>query len=782
MIIQGSFASILGGVSQQIPRQRLAGQLSIQENMLSDQVTGLRRRPGFPLVTNLTGFNTDPETARSQYLEVGDIAVNVWVNCKTGTIYVLDKNLVLKSTATNSYLIADNISKIRMASVGGSIWVLNTDKSPVLLGPDTANKLNPVYEGFFFIRTGAFQKTYQVRFEYGIYSQEFSYTTDSTAANSTPEGVATNIYNQMTANTDFMGRFHVYRNGAYVYVTRRNKSPGDTNQTTVTSTSGQQYIMTSGGMQLALASDLPAKLPSEADKTVVAVGSSPTSMTYFKWNNSAAAWQETGAYDTPSGIMNMPLRLDINAQGVGTLNAVTFKGCTAGDLNNNPAHTFTTQGITGISAFQGRLVLFSGAYTSLSSSVDQTMFFRSTVTQILDSDAIETGSGSLTAAAFEYGIQFNKDLVLIAKSHQAVIPTGNTAITPRNALVVMSSAEALDTKAQPAVIGRTVMACSPISSEYYGVTELVPSAYTDSQYVPQNLTEHIPRYIRGRARHIVGSSTRSIALFTSDVDYKRILVHEYIWDGDQRKAVSWHGWTTPLDIVTLHFARDTIVLGLKSNNDLLICTIDPRASTYLGSEIRPFLDCYTYGTVTNNKMTIPMHLRNPALVDRIRLAHSTGDLAGEPIGIESIDTTTWTLRTVRSFPNGAVAIGWYFTSQMAPTPPMMRDRNDVVISTAKTTLLKYEVTTQNSGEFEVQVIDNNSVIYGESDASALTWSSKELQLGKPKAAGLGVVVIPCRTISHTTDVILTANSTRELNILDFEYVLKAEIRQDRKRL
>ena len=346
----------------------------------------------------------------------------------------------------------------------------------------------------------------------------------------------------------------------------------------------------------------------------------------------------------------------------------------------------------------------------------------------------------------------------------------------------MSSAEALDTKAAPAVIGRTIMGCSPISADYYGITELVPSAYTDSQYVPQNLTEHIPRYMRGRARHIVGSSTRSIALFTSDEDYKRVLVHEYIWDGDQRKAVSWHGWTTPLDIVTLHFARDTIIVGLKSGNDLLVCTIDHRASTYLGSEIRPFLDCYTYETVTANEMSIPMHLRNVDLVDRIRLAQSTGDLAGEPIGIESINTTTWTLRTVRSFPSGAVAIGWNFTSQMAPTPPMMRDRNDVVISTAKTTILKYEVTTQNSGEFGIQVVDNNSAIFNEADASALTWSSVELQLGQPKTAGLGVVVIPCRSISHTTDVILTANSTRELNILDFEYVLKTEIRQDRKRL
>ena len=781
MIVQGSFASILGGVSQQIPRQRLAGQLSLQENMLSDQVTGLRRRPGLPLVATAEMTTLTPTSARSQYIEVGSVAVNVWVNAATGKVHIFDKDLNALSTVQNNYLIADNISKIRMASVGGSIWLLNTDKKPVVGGPDTS-KLNPVYEGFFYIRTGAFQKTYQVRFEYGAYSKEFSYTTDSMAANSTPEGIATNLYNLMTADATFMTKFDVYRSGAYVYITRSVKSSADVNQTTVTTTSGQQYIMASTGMQLNQTSDLPAKLPVEADSTIVAIGNSPTSMQYYRWNNSNAAWEETSSYTSPDGLTNMPLKLTISDTGVGTLTDVTFAGRTAGDENNNPTHTFCTAGITGISAFQGRLVLFSGAYVSMSSSLDQTLFFRSTVSQLLDSDTIETGSGSLTAAAFEYGVQFNKDLVLIAKSHQAVIPTGNTAITPRNALVVMSSAEALDTTCSPAVIGRTIMACSPISTDYYGVTELVPSAYTESQYVPQNLTEHIPRYIRGRARHIVGSSTRSIALFTSTEDYRRILVHEYIWDGDQRKAVAWHGWTTPLDIVTLHFARDTIIVGLKLGTKLLMCTIDPRASTYLGSSIRPFLDCYSYGTVVNNVVSVPEHLRDISRVSRLRLAQKTGDLAGEPIGIESIDTTAWTIRTVRSFPSGDVAIGWNFTSQMAPTPPMMRDRNDVVISTAKTTILKYEVTTQRSGEFEVKVVDNNSNIYSEDDASALTWSSVELQLGQPKVAGLGLIVIPCRSISHTTDVILTSNSTREMNILDFEYVLKAEVRQDRKRL
>lgn len=780
MIVQGSFASILGGVSQQVPRERLAGQLSIQENMLSDPVTGLRRRPGLPVVRTLVGYDTEANKCLSQYMEVGSTAFNLFLNCKTGKVVILDQNLVELSNATDSYLVADDISKIRVTSVGGSMWALNTDQAPVVGAPD-ATKLNPVYEGFFFIRTGAFQKTYQVRFEYGGGSTEFSYTTDNTAANSTPEGIALNLYNLIIANAAFMLIYDVYRNGAYVYVTRRNKSAVDTSQTTVTSTSGQQYIMASAGMQLSLTSDLPAKLPIEANGTVVAVGINPLAMTYYRWNNSSAAWQETGNYSSPSKITNMPVRLDVTEAGVLTISKPDFVGRTAGDSNNNPMHQFVSKGMTGISSFQGRMVLLSGAYVSLSSSEDPLRFTRSTVSALIATDPIETGSGAASSAAFEHGIQFNRDLVLIARTHQAVIPTGNTAITPSNALVVLTSRQDLSTVASPSVIGRTVMACSPVSEDFYGIVELVPSAYTESQYTPQNLTDHIPRYMRGVARHIVGSSTASIALFTSTEDYKRILVHEYIWDGDQRKLVSWHGWNTPLDIATLHFARDKIVIGLKSNGDLLICTIDPRASSFLGASTKPYLDCYSFGTVTDNILSIPTSLRNIDKINELRLAQSEGALAGEPVGIESIDTDAWTIRTVRSFKNGAVAVGWKFTSQMAPTPPMMRDRNDVVIGTAKTTILKYEITTQRSGEFDIHVINNEAPIF-DGGGFPLTWSSSELNLGNPQVAGLGVVVVPCRTVSHTTDVILSTDGVRELNILDIEYVLRTEVRPDRKRL
>lgn len=51
--LDGAIKSLMQGVSQQVPRERLDGQVSTQVNMLSDVVNGMRRRPGARLVSQL---------------------------------------------------------------------------------------------------------------------------------------------------------------------------------------------------------------------------------------------------------------------------------------------------------------------------------------------------------------------------------------------------------------------------------------------------------------------------------------------------------------------------------------------------------------------------------------------------------------------------------------------------------------------------------------------------------------------------------------------------------
>ena len=70
------------GVSQQVPRERLAGQVSLQSNMLSDVVEGMRRRPGMRFLADgvFSGGSITKERVYATAVDIDDTSVHVLVN------------------------------------------------------------------------------------------------------------------------------------------------------------------------------------------------------------------------------------------------------------------------------------------------------------------------------------------------------------------------------------------------------------------------------------------------------------------------------------------------------------------------------------------------------------------------------------------------------------------------------------------------------------------------------------------------------------------------------
>ena len=82
----------------------------------------------------------------------------------------------------------------------------------------------------------------------------------------------------------------------------------------------------------------------------------------------------------------------ISSTGAPILKTLGILSRSAGDEENNPTPKFIGYGITGIAAYQSRLVILSGSYVNMSKSTEFNQFLRSTVTELLDDDAIELSS------------------------------------------------------------------------------------------------------------------------------------------------------------------------------------------------------------------------------------------------------------------------------------------------------------------------------------------------------------------------------------------------------
>lgn len=763
---ESSYRSLLQGVSQQIPSERQPGQATAQENMLSDIVTGPRRRPGAEYKFDKSMATATTDTVKAWFTDIAGQRVHVLVNTANGTVKVLNEAYAeLASFSVGAYLTAAR-RDILATTVGDEFFLLNRTVTPTLGAADSG--IDPKKAGFFYISSGAFSKKYEVTITSSLGSATASYTTPSgtnagDAALATPDYIATQLVTGLGSPAGTTG-LTVVRLGAYVYL----YAAGAATAAVVESSTGIAYIVPSRAQYIATVGNLPAVLPTEADGFRMAVGDSRTPQ-YFKYQHSNRSWLESGAYGSPASIQNMPRVLTYN--GSWTLTEPTYEGRLSGDAESNPTPFFVTAGITGLAAYQGRLVFLARGRVNMSAANNTRRFFRSTVTGIPDSDPIEVGSSANSSAAYEWAEPFQKDLILLSSAYQALIPSGNQAITPRTATVVLTGAQQVDTSASPVVLGRTLMFATPRSPDFFGTAEMLPSPYTDSQYVSTDSTPHLPKYMGGRCRFAASSPVANVGVFAPSGDKKSLIVHEYLWDGDTKVQKAWHRWTFPYDIAWAYFVNESIMVLFVRNNLVVGCTIDPRVGALSLSEARrPFLDLYVRGSITANVVAIPawMLTFDPGIATKLKLAASTGALAGSDVGFTVNGSN---LNTVLSWPSGNVAIGIPFRSSFSPTPPVIKDSNEVAISTGKQTLLRYTATLRNSAEFHATIADRYAFT-AEADVGVLSWGDAELSPGSAQVSSKATVVVPCRTELGSTVVEFYTESAGELNLTALEYTAK----------
>lgn len=769
--LDGATKSLMQGVSQQVPRERLDGQVSLQSNMLSDVVEGMRRRPGMRfLQSGIFTSGVTKEKIFATAVDIADASVHVLINTATGNLRVFSETWVPITTVTYPYLIAPDASSIQVCTLRGYMYICNTSVAPGKVVSNVGRQ-DPDKTGFFFIKTGQYSKIYNITVVINGVAYNATYTApDGTApgdaAKTTPEYIAGQL-----SNTLVTAGVPLVLTGAYAFI--QSVAPG---VVSVATDSGTSSIGVSNTSHVALVADLPSRLAPAAQGAMVSVGSNPKLSVWYTYQYATNTWLESGAYNSTTSMTGMPLRLHLD---VGyTVEQPAFEGRNAGNDDTNEDPAFLTDGISGMSAFQGRLVLLSGSVVSMSASGKPLRMYRSTVTELLVVDALSIYSGAATTANYTHAVQFNKDLLLFSKSVQAVIPSGNAIITPSTAQIVITSAYSSTNKTSPIVAGRSLLYFAPRSEKFASVLEMVPSNTTDSQYTTNDVTAHIPRYMPGTVRQATASTTSNSLVVVCDGDARTLFLQEYLWSGEEKIQAAWHSWTAPYDIVCTWFVRDTVYVGMLVGGALLVASVDSQAGNTVDGLTRPFSDVFQTVTVTAGTFSVPVSLRDAYTAGmELQLTYATGTASGDAVGF-SVNSGTWVGTAVRNVPDGTYMIGLKYLSALAPTPPLIRDKDGVVIGTGAAILIRYEITMKNTGDFEVVVQRNNEVI-SDGTYSGLLYSSHDLIPDAPLFSETGRVVIPVRINSNDASVTLSAEDDHDLGVLTLEWVMQYHQRRRR---
>ena len=153
-VYESGYPSLIQGASQQVPDKRLDGQVSNQLNMVSDALTGLRRRKGFELLR----FLENSDDARFWWFSISGASYMIAHDYSTGSIRVYSDKGILVGSIQNNYLIGA-YQDFQYTSVSGLGAVLNTQVLPKMQTIQERKYL----EGFIDVVTGEVQYNWDIR-------------------------------------------------------------------------------------------------------------------------------------------------------------------------------------------------------------------------------------------------------------------------------------------------------------------------------------------------------------------------------------------------------------------------------------------------------------------------------------------------------------------------------------------------------------------------------------------------------------------------------------------
>ena len=245
-----------------------------------------------------------------------------------------------------------------------------------------------------------------------------------------------------------------------------------------------------------------------------------------------------------------------------------------GDDLTNPLPSFIGQEITDISFFKNRLVVTSGENVSLSEVGFFFNFFRTTVTQLLDSSVIDVGVGGTVVSKLDRAVPFSDRLMLFSERSQFSL-AGESILSPLTVSVTNVTDFDVDTSAAPVASGTSLFFPFKRGSftgfqEYFKAS----SAATDIQFDANEITSQVPTYITGSTRKIAASTHENLVAVLAGSNTE-LYLYKYFNTRQQRMQSAWFKFEfTNVTLLNIEFVGTSLFLLVNRNSKTYIERID----------------------------------------------------------------------------------------------------------------------------------------------------------------------------------------------------------------
>jgi hypothetical protein len=366
-----------------------------------------------------------------------------------------------------------------------------------------------------------------------------------------------------------------------------------------------------------------------------------------------------------------------------------------GTTTSNPDPSFIGNKINDIATFQSRLVLLAGPYAVLSRTNREEDFWLGSASALVDDDAIDISSTAVEASIMQAAIPHNRDLVIFSTRGQFVI-FGRNALTPTNASLVLTTAFEADLLAKPVPAGRNIFFGTTFG-RFAGVREFYTEGGTDINDT-RPITHHVKQFIEGRARKFTASPNYELLGVTTGTS--NFYLYQYIWADNEKVQSSWSRWTLNEPIAYSFFDDEILYFVIKreATNEYFLHRMSLDVIDSAGLSFPIMLDSRFDVTGVNTSFVLPFD----SLYDRGLVAVQGAGCPnpGMRVLIESISYVVevgYVATLAADMLGGDIVVGIPYLSKYAPTMPLPKDQDGVVMSTAKLHVRHFIATVQDTG-------------------------------------------------------------------------------------
>lgn len=752
--VDGSYESLIQGVSQQSPSDRLDGQHEEQINMNNDPEKGLLRRPPTNLITTL-GVSGDLykefELEGTKYLLV------TYKNTGDIKVFDVDTGASVPLLVSNSKEYIANATSLSCITVDDQVFVSNPDVITKMV-EDTypykntaigiATTLGSSYGRTYTLSVGASGlptvgnaslrmpagsastdvfyiniRTAMSAIIYGHSATQYEITSFRTLANNALYG---------TAVTDESVLMWADAPGLLDLRYVNSLSSADTSVVVHKGTCKRTGLLPRLGMH-DLCVQISGAGNTEADDYWLRFSRNDEST---EVNLGEGVWVEAVAPDIQYRIdsSTMPRRIVKEADGSLTIERVSWKDRRVGDDLTNPIPSFINHGINDISLFQGRLVFLAGPNVILSRSSKYTDFWKNSATTLVDDDVIDISSATTESTPImRKAVPHARDLVIFSDTAQFILFGRTSALTPKTASLVLTTTYEANLNASPVASGKNIFYAID-----YGNNTGIKEFYTESEVDINNsrpITSHCTQYLTGRIKHMATSTNFDMLLVQTNADDHDIYLYESIWINEEKRQSAWSRWRFQHQIKYFYFDNDAIVFVCNdpSHDSILLKMHLDRPDDGVGFQAH--LDHKLYVPNVHLVLDIPDFIKD---MDGIMFVQGVG--CPEPGLLAPVDTNNGSRITLQySMNGGTVIMGIRYKSMTTFTKPVYRDNDGKAVITGTLSIHHFECVLHNSGYVEAVI---TSPYFDDTAYDNMMWvmGSAQNTLGSPAVMDMTWVV------------------------------------------